>query len=89
MPLNIHVYLHGQTDLQRTLQDMNNKIDELTAQVKANHDAIESAKVLINGIADRIAAAGADQGKLDSLIADLKAEDESLSEAVAANTAPS
>lgn len=62
------------------------KLDDLEAAVKANHDVIESAVVLINGIADRITAAGVDQTKLDALVADLKTEDDSLSAAVAANT---
>ena len=62
------------------------QIGTLKQQVASNHDAIESAIVLINGIADRIKAAGVDQEQLDALVADLKNEDDNLAAAVAANT---
>ena len=61
-------------------------LDALTAQVAANRAVIDSAVVLINGIADRIKAAGVDQTALDALVADLKSEDDTLAAAVTANT---
>lgn len=65
---------------------MSIELDNLTAQVKANSDLLDSATVLINGIADRITAAGVDPAKLSALSAELKAKDDVLAAAVAANT---
>lgn len=65
---------------------MSKELDALTAQVKANSDTIDSALLLINGIADRITAAGVDPVALDSLVTELKSKDEVLSAAVVANT---
>lgn len=64
------------------------ELDDLTAQVAANKTVIDSALVLINGIADRIKAAGTDPAALAALTASLKSEDGALSAAVAANTVP-
>lgn len=61
-------------------------IDDLTTQVASNRTVIESAVVLINGIAARITAAGVDPAKLAALTADLKAKDDELAAAVVANT---
>ncbi len=61
-------------------------LDALVAQVAANKTVIDSAIVLINGIAARIAAAGADPAALAALVDDLKASDSALAAAVAANT---
>lgn len=65
---------------------MSIEIDNLTAQVKSNSDAIDSAVTLINGIADRITAAGVDPVKLKSLTDELKSKDDALAAAVTANT---
>lgn len=65
---------------------MSQEFDALKAQVKANTDAEAAAVVLINGIADRIAAAGEDPVALSALSADLKASADALSAAVVANT---
>lgn len=65
---------------------MSIELDSLTAQVRANSDLLDSATVLINGIADRIAAAGVDPAKLQALTAELKAKDDVLATAVTANT---
>lgn len=67
-------------------EQMSIELDNLTAQVKANSDLLDSATVLINGIADRITAAGVDPAKLSALSAELKAKDDVLAAAVAANT---
>lgn len=66
--------------------EMSKELDDLTAQVSSNSDAVKSAITLINGIADRIAAAGVDPAKLSALTAELKAKDDELSAAVVANT---
>lgn len=65
---------------------MSVEFDNLTAQVKANSDVLDSAITLINGIADRITAAGVDPTKLNALTTELKAKDDLLSSAVVANT---
>ena len=65
---------------------MSKELDDLTAQVKANSDLLDSATTLINGIADRITAAGTDPTKLAALTAELKAKDDVLAAAVTANT---
>jgi hypothetical protein len=61
-------------------------LDDLKAQVEANRTISQSAVTLINGIADRITAAGGDPVKLAELTASLKADDDALAAAVAANT---
>lgn len=63
-------------------------LDDLTAQVAANSVAIDSAIVLINGIADRIAAAGVDPVALAALVTELRDKDAALATAVQANTPP-
>ena len=65
---------------------MSKEFDDLTAQVKANTAVLDSAVVLINGIADRISSAGVDPVKLKELTDELHAKDEELSAAVVANT---
>ena len=65
---------------------MSQEFDNMTAQVTANSAAIDSAVVLINGIADRITAAGVDPVKLNALTTELKMKDDALAAAVVANT---
>lgn len=65
---------------------MSQELDNLTAQVKSNNDLLDSATTLINGIADRISAAGTDPTKLKALTDELKAKDDALASAVTANT---
>lgn len=72
--------------LQERLQYMSVEMDNLTAQVKANSDLLDSATLMINGIADRIIAAGVDPSKLAALTAELKGKDDVLAAAVVANT---
>jgi cell division septum initiation protein DivIVA len=64
------------------------ELDDLTTQVKANTDAEQSAIVLINGIAARIAAAGTDPVVLQALTDSLKGSSDALAAAVIANTPP-
>ena len=61
-------------------------INNIQAQVAANKTVIDSALVLIAGIADRIKAAGTDPTKLAELTASLKSEDDALSAAIVTNT---
>jgi hypothetical protein len=61
-------------------------IDDLTSQVAANTTVEGSAKVLIDGFAARLAAAGTDPTKLAQLQSDLKTSGDALAASVAANT---
>ena len=65
---------------------MSAELDAITQQVHSNSDAIQSAITLINGIADRIEAAGVDRQALVALTDELRSKDEDLSAAVVANT---
>lgn len=65
---------------------MSAELDALTAQVKANSSLLDSATTLINGIAARITAAGTDPVALKALTDELKAKDDALAAAIAANT---
>lgn len=62
------------------------KLDDLAAAVAETKAVAESAIVLINGIADRIEAAGVDEVQLASLTASLREETADLAAAVSANT---
>ncbi len=72
--------------LKKGINKMSVEFDAMASQVQANSDAIDSAIVLINGIADRITAAGVDPAKLQALTDELKAKDAALAAAVVANT---
>jgi hypothetical protein len=74
------------TQILKELQRMSIELDNLTAQVKANSDLLDSATALINGIAARITAAGTDPAALAALTTELKAKDTVLAAAVLANT---
>jgi peptidoglycan hydrolase CwlO-like protein len=65
---------------------MATELENLRAQVQNNRDVIQSAIVLINGIADRVKAAQSDPGALQALADDLSSQDTALAQAVAANT---
>ena len=65
---------------------MSAELDALTAQVHANTNVVQGAVALINGISDRIKAAGADPAALQALTTELDTQDQALAAAVAANT---
>lgn len=81
----VELYHLGLAILER-MNTMSKELDDLTAQVKSNSDLLDSATTLINGIADRITAAGVDPTKLAALTAELKAKDDALAATVTANT---
>lgn len=81
----VELDLVGLTIIER-LDKMSKEMDDLTAQVKANGDLLDSATTLINGIAARITAAGVDPTKLAALTAELKAKDDEIAAAITANT---
>lgn len=61
-------------------------MEELQAQVTASRQAEESALILIQGLVARLANCGEDPAKVRALTQDLKASQERLAAAVAANT---
>lgn len=67
---------------------MAGELDALTAEVANNTTVEKSALALINGFAAQLAAAGTDPVKLKALSDSLKANDDELAAAVAANTPP-
>lgn len=66
------------------MSQISDELDTLTAQVAANSSALDGAIVVINGIADRIAAAGVDPARLAALTAELRTKDEQLAAAIVA-----
>jgi hypothetical protein len=65
---------------------MSAEIDMLRTAVQKESDVVQSAIVLLNGISDRIKAAGADTAALAEVAADIDTQRNALAAAVAANT---
>lgn len=61
-------------------------LSALESELEANTSVTESVKVLVQGLAAQIVAAGTDQVKLDELVAHLQTNDGSLADLVVANT---
>jgi hypothetical protein len=68
------------------MEETNVELDELQAAVEENTSLDQSAITLIEGLADKIDAAGADKTKLAALTANLRASGSALAAAIAANT---
>lgn len=75
-------------EILERIHHMSKELDTLTAQVEANNSVLESAIVLINGLAAKVIAAGTDPVALKALTDSLVAEDTKLAAAVTANTTP-
>lgn len=99
MKINIHVTHHLDPVIERLLDRLScalltqgEKImallDQLTADVQADKDAVNSAITLINGLAQQIKDAGTDPAALKALTDQLEANTSSLAAAVTANTTP-
>lgn len=84
--LGLHEVRADIAELKDLIIRLEKKMDELKAQVAANRTVIASALALINGIADRITAAGTDKQALADLASSLKSDDDALAAAVSANT---
>lgn len=68
---------------------MSVQMDSLAAQVKANSSVVDSAIVLIRGLAQRIQDlinAGANPAALQAFVDELKSKDDALAAEVVANT---
>ncbi len=68
------------------LENMMATLDDLKAQVIENSSVVNSAMVLIDGLAVRLQAVANDPAKLQALIDELKASDTALADAIAKNT---
>jgi len=74
------------TSMERLMSALTDAIDALAAEVEKNTQVDQSAIVLIQGLADQIAAVATDPAKVTELAAKLKASTDALAAAVAANT---
>jgi hypothetical protein len=97
---DVHVHIHGQDEVTQKLDEILRilrtlvkvevfemaKLDELQAQVASNTDVVQSAIVLISGLADELAAAATDPAAVQALAEQLRANNQVLADAVAANT---
>ena len=73
-------------ELWGEMRKMSEAMDRLAREVSESRSAIGSAKTFIQGIRDRLDAAGLDQQKLDDLAADLDAQQAELAAAITDNT---
>jgi len=77
--------------VQKEEHTVSAELDALTAQVHENSSVVDSALTLIRGLQQRLQdaiTAGSDPATLQALADELKAKDDILAAAVAANTAP-
>lgn len=70
------------------LKKMANELEDLTTEVAETKGIMASAKVLIEGFAAALAAAGTDPVKLAALKADLDSGSTELADAIANNPLP-
>jgi hypothetical protein len=80
--------LHRLEKVQRKEDHVTVELDALTAQVAANTELEASAILLIQGIADQLAAVKDDPAAIAALAANLKVSADSLAAAITANTPP-
>lgn len=73
-------------NLSKEINNMSVEFEALKAQVEANTQVAESAITLIQGLAAKIEELKDDPAALQALADQLKAEDDALAAAVAANT---
>jgi peptidoglycan hydrolase CwlO-like protein len=68
------------------IKKMSGSLDDLTAQVSASDNVMQSAITLIQGLAAKLSAAGTDPAALQALSSSLQSNAQALAAAVAANT---
>jgi hypothetical protein len=89
---DIHVHIHNHSDQELLLRILHHQekimasLDALTKAVTAEDTVIDSALVLIQGMADQIKNLQPTQAAIDALAADVQAKSDALAAAVAANT---
>lgn len=95
MQFDVHVYFHNATDsaiaaalskLSHQQEQIIMALDQLQAAVTAEGTVVDSAIVLLQGLAAKIAALTPDQAAIDALAAEVTAKTQALSDAVVANT---
>lgn len=100
--MRIDLYVHDGDAVGRIEDKLDALIDQLTnfedrtmqtfadlqAEVTAEDTVIDSAVVLINGLAAQIAALEPNQAAIDALVTDVRARATALGAAVAAGTPP-
>ena len=96
--LHVHVHIHAEPDsrIDKILTAINQLVTEekktmadltaLTEQVSSNTDVVNSAVVLIAGLADQLQAAASDPAAVQALADTLRTNNQALADAVAANT---
>jgi hypothetical protein len=96
--VNIHIYMHDEfskkiDEVLRMLRTLTKvevyemaTLDELQVQVASNTDVVQSAVVLIAGLADQLQAAATDPAAVQALAEQLRSNNQVLADAVAANT---
>lgn len=97
--IHIHVHIHNDEPdprideiltavytLANQTEENTMDLSELTAQVSGNTDVVNSAIVLISGLADQLDAAAGDPAQVQALASTLRTNNEALAGAVAANT---
>lgn len=92
MIINIHtpqVIINQTCDLSEVINKLNSIMADLTQliqDVQNNASVIESAITLLQGLKEKLDAAGTDATKLAELSASLESQTNSLAAAIAANT---
>ena len=93
--IKIDVYHHIESEKQilyllrkisGKVEDMSKELDALTLEVQENADVIDSAIVLIEGIAEQLEAIKDDPAKIQALADELNVTSDRLAAAVAAHT---
>lgn len=96
MKIDVHVFLHGGEQeneiLAKLTQILTNQgvimatLTDVQAAVTAEDTVIDSAIVLLQGLAAQVAALQPNQAAIDALAADIGGKTQALADAVAANT---
>ena len=95
MEINLHVWLHNVPDdslmgalskLSQQMEQIMIDLSTLQANVANESTVIDSAVVLLQGLAAQIAALAPTQAAIDALSADVAAKAAALAAAVVANT---
>jgi len=93
--LHIHIHMHPDKESRDTLNQilqntikMGEELNNLTTEVQETKGIMASAKVLIEGFAQKLEAAGTDKAKLTALKDELNAGSEDLAAAISANPLP-
>jgi hypothetical protein len=84
----LRIRIFSSSFLREGNHQMSQELTDLTAEVAATRGVMQSAVLLIQGLARRLLDAGTDPAKLQALRDDLALGEADLSAAVAANQPP-